>query len=126
MIKFTKILAFLLLMTLVVPISSQPANAGGSINCAVLKRMTANLFNPSPSPSPNAKNIWIEAGKAFNKAMDLAFANQGCYKKSEIAGMKKALKELKLHCMNAKKDDLTWSLLKGMCSAYEPSFKYAK
>lgn len=120
-VKLT-VIAFLL--SLLMPISFNSANA--TMNCAVLKKMTANLFKDSPNSKPQAENVWKEASQAFNKAMDLAFSNQGCYKKSEISGMRKAIKDLKMQCDKAKSDPAVWWILKGMCQSYSPSFKYAK
>lgn len=102
------------------------SSASASMNCAVLKKMTANLFKDDPTRKPSTENVWKDAGDAFNKAMNLAFANQGCYKKSEIAGMRKAIKDLRIQCEKAKSDETVWWLLKGMCQAYSPSFKYGK
>ncbi len=105
-------------------VTTTPASA--SMNCAVLKKMTSNLFKGTATREPSTENVWKEAGAAFNKAMNLAFTNQGCYKKSEIAGMKKAIKDLRIQCDKARSDETLWWLLKDMCHAYSPSFKYGK
>lgn len=100
--------------------------AKANLSCANLRKQTANLFSQNKNAKPDTQNVWKDAGKVFNKAMDLAFANQKCYTKAEISGMKKALKDLKAECLKAKADPDIWWLLRGMCDAYSPSFKYGK
>jgi hypothetical protein len=52
--------------------------------------------------------------------------NKGCFKKKEINGMLKGIRELKTNCENAKKDEMAWAIQKDICAQYPPLYKYIK
>ena len=123
MIRCSRFSVFLIRFTLVVPISTQPANAG--LACAYVKKQGKAVFDGKWTEQ-QANEPLTELSKRIDKAMSIVFKNQGCFTKSEITKTKKAIKDLQKQCVDAKKDPTTWMFLKDLCGAMSVLYKYAK
>lgn len=117
------LLPFILLFSLLLPISVQNANAG--LACVYVKKQGKAVFDGKWTEQ-QANEPLTELSKRMDKAMSIVFKNQGCFTKSEITKTKKAIRDIQKQCVDAKKDTSTWLFMKDICGAMSVLYKYAK
>lgn len=67
-----------------------------------------------------------EFAKRINKSMSIVFANQRCFSKKDVTEMKNAIRDIQKQCVEARKDELTWSFMKDLCGAFNGVYKFAR
>jgi len=60
------------------------------------------------------------------KVHTLTLNNKGCFDKKGINAVLKELREVKVDCENAKKDEIAWEMEKAKCTKYQKLYKYIK
>ncbi len=109
-----------ILLSLISPIQVAKAEAR---QCAVVKAEAKKIFDGKYKTSDGAL---LELAKRTVKAYQLIITNKDCISKKEYKEMIAGIRELKKSCIDAKKDAFIWGMMKEMCSAYTPLWKYIK
>jgi hypothetical protein len=111
---------FSIFLNLISPIQIAKAEAR---QCAIVKAEAKKIFDGKYKSSDGAL---LELAKRTVKAYQLIITNRDCISKKDYKEMITGIQELKKSCVDAKKDALVWGMMKEMCSAYSPLWKYVK
>lgn len=94
-----------------------------SRQCAVVMGQVKAIFDGKYASEDSALT---DLAKRTVKAYSIIFKNTNCLSKKNLREIKKGVQELRTSCLEAKKDEFSWAIMKGMCKIYEPLWKYAK
>jgi hypothetical protein len=115
----------LMTLLLIVPLLQiVPVQSHAKMSCKQVTAQTKKLFEGEYKGDPD--KAFIVLAQNIVKAYTLTLNNKGCFKKKEINGMLKGIRELKTNCENAKKDEMAWAIQKDICAQYPPLYKYIK
>jgi hypothetical protein len=89
----------------------------------MVKIEAKKIFEAKYKSSEGALN---EIAKRTVKAYLLIIQNKDCIPAKDYKEMINTITELKKSCDDAKKDKFVWGMMKSMCSAYTPLWKYVK
>jgi hypothetical protein len=118
--KVASISLLSVLLNLISPIQVVEAEAR---QCAIVKTEAKKIFDGKYKSSDGAL---LELAKRTVKAYQLIITNKNCISKKDYTEMITGIRELKKSCVDAKKDAFVWGMMKEMCSAYTPLWKYIK
>lgn len=107
-------------LNLISPIQIAKAEAR---QCAIVKTEAKKIFDGKYKASDGAL---LELAKRTVKAYQLIITNKECISSKDYKEMISGIRELKKSCIDAKKDEFVWGMMKEMCSTYTPLWKYIK
>lgn len=91
--------------------------------CAVVKNEAKKIFEGKYKQEDGAL---LELAKRTVKAYTLIIQNKACVSSKEYKEMLAGIRDLRKGCVEAKKEELAWMIMKDMCKIYAPLYKYVK
>jgi hypothetical protein len=120
--SFNKISFILLISIAVTPITISEAK-GAPVRCSVVKQQVKSIIYKDYANTDNALQAF---GVRIAKIYKVILENQNCLNGKEKAEIFTGLQEIKNSCLEAKKNELTYSIIGGLCKSVEPLYKYLK
>lgn len=115
----------ILVFTLTISGQSENSAAYAKFSCNYVAKQAKSVFAKNWTEAQSKEPLG-ELAKRVNKSMTIVFSNQRCFKKTEVAEMRKSIRDIQKQCIDAKKDEFTWSFMKDLCEAFSGVYKYAK